>query len=240
MAPLNSDLSANSIRHEVEDSLRRLRTERIDLLQVHWPPAADTGDATVQEYWSEVVSLRETGKIRAVGLSNHSTAQLVAARKAGPVDSLQPPLSLIRRGAAADQIPWCAANQIGVIVYGPLQAGLLSGAMTEQRAAGLPADDWRARNPEFTGDRLARNLDLAQRLIPVAQRHGATQAAVAIAWVLSWPGVTGAIVGARRPAQLSHWAAAGHIQLSGRDLDEIAAAIAQSGAGAGPVRRPAR
>ena len=233
MAPLRTCLTADSIRREVEDSLRRLRAERIDLLQVHWPPA----DATpVQEYWGALVRLREQGKIRAAGVSNHSVSQLEAVEQIGHVDSLQPPLSMIRRDAAAAEIPWCAAHQAGVIVYSPLQAGLLSGAMTPERLAAMPADDWRARNAEFTGERLGRNLALAERLRPVAERHGTTQAAVAIAWVLAWPGVTGAIVGARRPEQLSDWMTAGSLQLDDTDLDELATAIHATEAGTGPAR----
>ena len=231
MAPLRTELTAASIREEVEDSLRRLRTERIDLLQVHWPPVDGT---PAEEYWGALVALREQGKIRAAGVSNHSVSQLAACERLGHVDSLQPPFSMIRRDAAAGELGWCAAHRTGVIVYSPLQAGLLSGAMTAERAAAMPADDWRARNPEFTGDRLGRNLALAERLRPVAQRHGTTPAAVAVAWVLAWPGVTGAIVGARRPEQLRDWVAAGSLRLDDADLDELAAAIEATRAGTGP------
>jgi aryl-alcohol dehydrogenase-like predicted oxidoreductase len=233
MAPLRTELTADSIQREVEDSLRRLRAERIDLLQVHWPPADGT---PAHEYWGAVVRLREQGKIRAAGVSNHSVSQLEAAEQVGHIDSLQPPFSMIRRDAAAAEIPWCCAHQAGVIVYSPLQAGLLSGAMTPGRVAAMPADDWRARNAEFTGDRLARNLALAERLRPVAERHGTTQAAVAIAWVLAWPGVTGAIVGARRPEQLQDWMTAGALRLDDADLDELATAIDATQAGTGPAR----
>ncbi len=218
------------MQREVEDSLRRLRTERIDLLQVHWPPADPAAGPPIEEYWGALVRLREQGKIRAAGLSNHAAAALAAAEQAGHVDSLQPPFSLIRRDAAAAELGWCAAHGTGVIVYSPLQAGLLSGAMTAQRVAAMPADDWRSRNPEFAGDRLAANLALAQRLRAVAERHETTAAAVAVAWVLAWPGVTGAIVGARSPAQLDDWTAAGQLQLTGADLDEIATAVRDTGA----------
>jgi aryl-alcohol dehydrogenase-like predicted oxidoreductase len=233
MAPLRTGLTADSIQREVEASLRRLRTERIDLLQVHWP--ADDG-TPIEEYWGALVRLREQGKIRAAGLSNHDVSQLETAERVGHVDSLQPPFSMIRRDAAAAEIGWCAANQTGVIVYSPLQAGLLSGAMTSQRVAAMPADDWRSRNAEFAGERFSRNLALAQRLRPVAERHGTTQAAVAIAWVLAWPGVTGAIVGARRPDQLHDWITASELRLDDADLDELSAAIADTGAGTGPTR----
>jgi aryl-alcohol dehydrogenase-like predicted oxidoreductase len=233
MVALHTDLTADSIRREVEDSLRRLRTERIDLLQVHWPPVDGT---PAGEYWGALVRLREQGKIRAAGVSNHSVSQLEAAEQVGHIDSLQPPFSMIRRDAAAAEIPWCAAHQAGVIAYSPLQAGLLSGAMTPERVAAMPADDWRARNPEFTGEQLGRNLALAQRLRPVAERHGTTPAAVAIAWVLAWPGMTGAIVGARRPGQLQDWMAAATLHLDDTDLDELATAITTTDAGTGPAR----
>jgi len=232
MVPLHTDLTAESIRQEVEDSLRRLRTERIDLLQVHWPP---TDGTPAEDYWGALVRLREQGKIRAAGVSNHSVSQLEAAERVGHVDSLQPPFSMIRRDAAAAEIPWCAAHGTGVIVYSPLQAGLLSGRMTPERVTAMPDDDWRSRNPEFTGECLSRNLDLAGRLRPVAERHGTTPAAIAVAWVLAWPGVTGAIVGARRPDQLRDWAAAGALTLDDADLAELAAAIEATGAGTGPA-----
>jgi aryl-alcohol dehydrogenase-like predicted oxidoreductase len=233
MAPLRTDVSLTSLQKEVEDSLRRLRTERLDLLQIHWPP---TDGTPVEEYWGAVLRLRDQGKIRAAGLSNHSAEALEEAEKTGHVDSLQPPFSLIRREAAAAEIPWCAGHDTGVIVYSPLQAGLLSGAMTAERVAAMPEDDWRRRNPEFTGAQLLKNLALAERLRPVAERYGVSAAAVAVAWVLAWPGVTGAIVGARRPDQIDDWEAAAGLRLTDADLDEIAAAVRESGAGAGPER----
>jgi aryl-alcohol dehydrogenase-like predicted oxidoreductase len=236
MAPLVTDLSPARIQREVEDSLRRLRTERIDLLQVHWPPA--DGQPPVADYWGALVALRDAGKIRAAGVSNHDVAQLAAAEAVGHVDSSQPPFSLIRRDAAEQEIGWCLAHGTGVIVYSPLQAGLLTGRMTPERVAALPADDWRRRSPEFAGDKLAANLALAAALAPVAARHETTVAAVAVAWLLTWPGVTGAIVGARRPAQIGDWAAAGRLELTGTDLDEIAAAVTATGAGSGPARPP--
>lgn len=233
MAPLRTDVSPASVQREVEDSLRRLRTERIDLLQVHWPPADGT---PVEDYWATLLRLRDQGKIRAAGLSNHHAEALAAAEKIGHVDSLQPPFSLIRREAAAADIPWCAGHGTGVIVYSPLQAGLLSGAMTAARVAAMPEDDWRRSHPEFTGAQLRKNLILAERLRPVADRHGLSVAAVAVAWVLAWPGVTGAIVGARRPDQVDGWEAAASLRLTGADVDEIAAALRETGAGAGPLR----
>ena len=222
-----------SIRREVEASLRRLRVERIDLYQMHWPPDDGT---PLEAYWETFVRLKEAGKLRAVGLSNHDADQLAAAERIGHVDTLQPPFSAIRRNVAERELAWCAAHGTGVIVYSPMQSGLLTGAFTAERAARLPADDWRARARDFTGDGLRRNLALAAALGPIAERHGTSVAAVAVAWTLAWPGVTGAIVGARNPAQVDGWLDAATLELSDRDLDDVAAAIERTGAGGGPVR----
>lgn len=222
-----------SLRTEVEDSLRRLGVERIDLYQMHWPARDGT---PLEEYWQTLLELKREGKVRAVGLSNHDAAQLEAAEALGHVDTLQPPFSAIRRDVAERELPWCAAHDTGVIVYSPMQAGLLSGRFSAERAAALPANDWRSRNAEFTGERLQRNLRLAEALRPVAERHATSVAAVSIAWVLAWPGVTGAIVGARSPQQVDGWLDAAKLELDARDTAEIAAAIASSGAGSGPVR----
>ena len=225
-------LAAASIRREVEDSLRRLGVDRIDLYQVHWPPEDGTALA---DYWATMLDLKTEGKVRAVGMSNHDVGQLAAAEKLGHVDSLQPPFSLIHRGLAEELLPWCESNGTGVIVYSPMQAGLLTGAMNAERVAALPEDDWRATHPDFT-DGLDANLGLAGALQPVAERHGVSRAAVAVAWTLAWPGVTGAIVGARRPAQISDWLPAATLRLTEEDLDELARAVAGTGAGEGPLR----
>jgi aryl-alcohol dehydrogenase-like predicted oxidoreductase len=206
-----------------------LRVERIDLYQVHWP--AD--DATIAEYWGTLVDLQRSGKVRAIGLSNHDLAQVQAAESIGHVDSLQPPFSLIKREAADELIPWCAEQGTGVIVYSPMQAGLLTGAFTAARVASLPTDDWRSSNPEFQSPRIEANLALVTALRPIAERHTTSVAAVAIAWTLAFPGVTGAIVGARRPEQVDDWLAAASLQLTPGDLDEIAGALDRTGAGAG-------
>ncbi|WP_251865977.1 aldo/keto reductase [Achromobacter sp. Marseille-Q4962] len=220
------------IRRELEHSLRRLGVERIDLYQMHWP----AGDGTpLEAYWETLLDLRREGKVRAVGLSNHNLAQLQAAEALGHVDTLQPPFSAIQREAAADLIPWCAAHGTGVIVYSPMQSGLLTGGFSAARAAALPQDDWRSRNAEFQSPRLERNLALAEALKPVAERHGATVASVAAAWTLAWPGVTGAIVGARSAAQVNGLLAAAELELDSEDMARIAAAIEKTGAGAGPL-----
>ena len=222
-----------SLRREVEASLRRLGVERIDLYQMHWP--AEDGTA-LEDYWGTLLQLKGEGKVRAVGLSNHNVAQLDAAERLGHVDSLQPPFSAIHREVAAAEIPWCAAHGTGVIVYSPMQSGLLTGAFSVERATRLGADDWRSRSPDFTGLGLRRNVALADALRPIAERHRATVASVAVAWTLAWPGVTGAIVGARSPAQVDGWIGAASLELTGTDLDDIAAAIRRTGAGTGPVR----
>lgn len=223
------------IRRDVEDSLRRLDVERIDLYQMHWP--ADDG-TPLEEYWQALLDLKAQGKIRAAALSNHDVARLTVAEKLGHVDSLQPPFSAIRRSAAAE-IGWCAEHDTGVIVYSPMQSGLLTGAFTRERVEGLPEDDWRRRHPDFTA-KLDANLALAGALRPIAERHGVPMAAVAVAWTLAWPGVTGAIVGARRPGQIDGWLAAASLELTEQDLEEIAAAIERTGAGEGPALPPRR
>lgn len=224
-----------SLKREAEASLKRLGVERIDLYQMHWPPEDGT---PLEEYWQALLDLKKEGKVRAVGLSNHDTAQLAAAERLGHVDTLQPPFSAIHRDAAQAELPWCTAHETGVIVYSPMQSGLLSGRFTVARAKALPKDDWRSRNEEFAAPRLARNLKLADALTPIAARHRATVAAVAVAWTLAWPGVTGAIVGARSPAQVDGWIDAATLALSADDMSEIAAAIEATGAGSGP-RLPA-
>jgi aryl-alcohol dehydrogenase-like predicted oxidoreductase len=221
----------DSIRHEVEASLRRLGVERIDLYQMHWPAQDGT---PIEEYWQALLTLKAEGKVRAVGLSNHNAAQLAGAEAIGHVDTLQPAFSAIERGTAESVLPWCAAHGTGVIVYSPMQAGLLTGSFTVERAARLESDDWRSRSDNFKGEVLNRNLALADALKTIAERHSVRVPAVAIAWVLAWSAVTGAIVGARSPQQVDGWVAGATMTLSPPELDEIAAAIMRTGAGKGP------
>jgi aryl-alcohol dehydrogenase-like predicted oxidoreductase len=222
----------SSLRFELEASLKRLGMERIDLYQMHWPAKDGT---PIEEYWQTLLDLKAEGKVRAVGLSNHNAAQLTAAEGIGHVDTLQPPFSAIRREFAANELPWCVAHETGVIVYSPMQAGLLTGAFTAERAKKLPADDWRSRNAEFTGAKLKANLELAETMKAVGERHGTSAAAAAIAWTLAWPGVSGAIVGAREPSQVDGWIDAATLHLRQADLDEIAKTIERTGAGSGPA-----
>jgi len=225
--------AAASLRREVEASLGRLGVERIDLYQMHWPAKDGT---PLADYWQTLLDLKKEGKIRAAGLSNHDALQLAMAEGLGHVDTLQPPFSAIRREAAAAELPWCHGHGTGVIVYSPMQAGLLTGRFTAERARALPKDDWRSRSDEFAGDKLDRNLKLAQAMAPIAARHNTTVAAVAVAWTLAWPGVSGAIVGARNADQVDGWLAAASLELDGGDMAAIAAAIAATGAGRGPVQ----
>ena len=229
-------LTPDSIRAECEASLRRLGIERIDLYQFHWPDSIGT---PVEESWRVMVELVEAGKVRAIGVSNFSVDLLERCERIRHVDSLQPPFSLIRRDAGADVIPWCAAHQTAVIGYSPMQSGILTDRFSAQRVASLAADDWRRRSPEFQSPRLERNLALRDALRPIAMRHGTSVSSVAIAWTLAWSGVTGAIVGARSPQQVDGWIDAADIHLVDADLDEIARALEQIGAGRGPAR-PAR
>ncbi len=224
-----------SIRTEVDASLRRLRVERIDLYQMHWPAADGT---PLEEYWQVFADLKREGKIRAAGLSNHGILQLEAAEKIGTVDAIQPPFNLIHRDTAGDVLLWAGEHEAGVIVYSPMASGLLTGAFTAARAAGLEPGDWRAGHPDFTEPALSANLALAEALRPVAERHGVTPAAVAVAWTLAFLGVTGAIVGARSPRQVDGWLPAATLKLKDDDLSEIAAAIRATGAGSGPVSPP--
>jgi aryl-alcohol dehydrogenase-like predicted oxidoreductase len=213
---------AASIRSECEASLKRLGVERIDLLQLHWPPK---DGSTADEFWGTLLELKQEGKIRAAGVSNVRLGPLSALEPIGHVDTLQPPLSLINRAALDDLLPWCEQNGTGVIAYSPMQSGLLTGRWSTQRVAELPADDWRHSAPDFTIG-LVRNLRLADALEPIAERHGTTPAAIALAWVIAQPGVTAAIVGARRPEQIDEWMPGASIQLTNQDGDALSEALA--------------
>jgi aryl-alcohol dehydrogenase-like predicted oxidoreductase len=227
------DLRPESIRREVEASLRRLGVERIDLYQFHWPDAIGT---PIEESWGEMARLIDEGKVRAGGVSNFNVGLLWRAERVRHVDSLQPPFSLIHRQSGADVIPWSAVHGTGVIVYSPMQSGILTDSFSRERVDRMSADDWRRHNAEFNEPLLSRNLALRDALRPIASRHGVSVAAVAVAWTLSWPGVSGAIVGARSPQQVDGWIRAGDLVLDSGDLAEIAAAVERTQAGAGPTQ----
>jgi len=226
-------LHPDRIRVECDASLRRLGVERIDLYQFHWP---DEGGVPVEDSWDAMARLIDEGKVRAAGVSNFSIELLERCEARRHVDSLQPPFSMIKRAAAESQLQWCRAHGTGAICYSPMQSGILTDTFGRARIDGLARDDWRRRSPEFQSPALARNIALRDALKPIAKRHDTTIGAVAIAWVLAWPGVTGAIVGARSPEQVDGWLSAATVTLTSQDLDEIARAIETSAAGAGPVR----
>ncbi|MGC2369735.1 MAG: aldo/keto reductase, partial [Candidatus Sulfotelmatobacter sp.] len=212
-------LSADSIRREAEDSLRRLSLDVIDLYQIHWPPDPDS--PALEEGWSTLADLKREGKVRWIGVSNFNVAQLKRAQVIAPVTSLQPPYSLIHREVEEDILPYCLHKGIGVIVYSPMASGLLTGAMTRDRAARLPQDDWRRSHPDFTEPNLSRNLELVDLLREIAKRHNRTVGEVAIAWTLRNPAVTGAIVGARNAKQAEGVMRAGDLQLNDKEVSEI-------------------
>jgi aryl-alcohol dehydrogenase-like predicted oxidoreductase len=228
------NLRPAEIRRQCEESLGRLGVERIDLYQFHVPDAR-TGTA-VEESWGAMADLVGEGKVRWAGLSNFDVPLLERCEAIMHVESLQPPFNAVQREVAAEILPWCAAHGTGVIVYGPMMAGLLTERFSARRAQRLDPDDWRAGFPEFREPRLSANLALRDALRPLAERHGVSVAAIAVAWTLAWPGVTAAIVGARAPEQVDGWLPAAGVELSGEELEEVAAAIARTGAGAGPAR----
>lgn len=228
-------LSGESIRRECEDSLRRLKIDRIDLYQFHWP---DESGTPVEASWRVMEDLEKQGKVRAIGVSNFDVSLLRKIEALKHVQSLQPPFSLIRRDVATTEIPWCNANRTGVIAYSPMQAGLLTDTFSLEKVRKMTDDDWRKRAPYFQTPHVEKNIALRDALKPIAERHNTAVAAVALAWVLAWPGMTGAIVGARSATQVDGWIGAAKLTLTAADLDEIAAAIDRTGAGTGPTRPP--
>ncbi len=221
------------IRLEVERSLRRLGVERIDLYQIHWP---DETGVPVEDSWGEMARLVDEGKVRAIGVSNFDVALLDRCERVRHVDSLQPQFSLIHRGSGIDVIPWAAAHGTGVIVYSPMASGILTDSFSRDRVAAMGEKDWRRKSDSFLDPALTKNIALRDALKSIAQRHGTTVSAVAVAWTLAWPGVSGAIVGARKPEQVDGWLPAGTLALSAADLDEIAATAERLGVGTAPVR----
>jgi aryl-alcohol dehydrogenase-like predicted oxidoreductase len=211
-------LRAASVRRECENSLRRLGVDIIDLYQIHWP--ADELEETL-EGWREMAALQREGKVRWIGISNANLDELQAVQHVAPVTSLQPPYSIIRREAEIELLPYCLSQNIGAIAYSPMASGLLSGAMTRERIASFPLNDWRSRNPEFQEPKLSRNLFIAQRLREIGQRHGLSAGETAIAWVLRHPGITGAIVGARSARQVEGIVGAAAYRLSSAEIEEL-------------------
>jgi aryl-alcohol dehydrogenase-like predicted oxidoreductase len=227
-------LARDSIRRECEASLRRLKVDCLDLLQIHWPAHDGTPP---EESWQTLSELVEEGKTRAIGVSNYDLALLERCEAVRHIDTFQPELNLIARGAK-EGIEWCRVNGTGVIVYSPMRSGLLTDTSLPGRWAALPEDDWRKDHPDFQEPTLGRNLLLVERLRAIAGELDATVAEVAIAWTLCWPGVSGAIVGARRPEQVEGWIGAAALELDEQRLDRIGDILRETGAGSGPVRPP--
>lgn len=213
-----SSLKPDSLRREVEGSLKRLEVEAIDLYQIHWP----NPDAEIEEGWSTLAQLKQEGKVRYIGVSNFNVEQLKRAEAIAPVTSLQPPYSLVNPAVEKEILPFCKEHNIGVIVYSPMQSGLLTGAMTPERVSKLPDDDWRKRNKEFQEPRLSRNLELVEVLRQIGETHGRSPGEVAIAWTLNNPAVTAAIVGGRNAKQVEGIIGAGDFRLNLQEFSQVA------------------
>jgi aryl-alcohol dehydrogenase-like predicted oxidoreductase len=223
---IGASLKADSIRRECEASLRRLYVDAIDLYQIHWPEP----DEDIEEGWSELVRLKKEGKVRYIGVSNFSVEQMDRAQRIAPITSLQPPYALVRREIEQDILPFCLQQNIGVIVYSPMYAGLLTGAMTRERVANFLPEDWRRNLQGFQEPALTRNLRVVEHLRDIGKRHGRTAGEVAIAWTLNHPAVTAAIVGFRSRKQVEGVVGAAEFRLSQSDLDQIEGILKQENA----------
>jgi aryl-alcohol dehydrogenase-like predicted oxidoreductase len=221
---ISHSLKADSIRRECEASLRRLRVDAIDLYQIHWPDP----DEEIEEGWAAMAALQREGKVRNIGVSNFNVAQMKRAQAIAPITSLQPRYSLVHREIEEEILPFVARENIGVIAYSPMASGLLTGAMTPERIAAMPADDWRKGHRDFREPQLSRNLQLVRLLRAIGTQHGRSPGEVAVAWVLRDPTVTGAIVGARQPEQVRGLSGAAGFRLSPRELAAIEAFFARA------------
>ena len=210
------------IRRECEQSLRRLQVDRIDLYQIHWP----IEDRDIEDAWAVMASLQKEGKVRHIGVSNFSTAQMERCLAIAPITSLQPPYSMLNRAVEAEILPWCREHLVGVINYSPMHSGLLTGAMTKERVTNLPVDDFRRNVKNFQEPLLSRNLTVAEFLKKIGARHGVSAGVVAIAWTLCHPGVTAAIVGGRNPQQVEGVWPAANFRISPDEYEEINAFLA--------------
>ena len=218
---IRKSLKRDSIMAECEASLRRLQVDAIDLYQIHWPEP----DEDVEEGWATLADLQKQGKVRWIGVSNFSASQLARAQAIAPITSLQPPYSMIQADIEAEILPFCGANDIGTIVYSPMKSGMLTGAMTRERIANMPDDDFRKRTPNFQEPLLTRNLNLVELLREIGNSHGRTPGEVAIAWTLRRPEVTGAIVGMRSPQQVDGVIGAAEFRLSEDEINRIQNAL---------------
>ena len=215
-------LKAKSLEEELNNSLRRLGRDTIDLYQIHWP----NPEPEIEEGWETLAKFKKQGKIRYIGVSNFSVAQMKRAQKIAPITSLQPPYSMLRRAIEEEIFPFAQANNIGVINYSPMVSGLLTGKMTRERVAALPQDDWRRRAPEFNEPRLSRNLRLVELLGEIGKPHDVEPGVVAVAWTLNHPAITAAIVGGRSSQQVEGLAPALHFRLTGEEYQRINAFLA--------------
>lgn len=214
---IGKSLKAESIRREVEDSLRRLKVDVIDLYQIHWPEP----DEDIEEGWAEMARLKEQGKVRWIGVSNFNEQQMKRAQAIAPITSLQPPYSMVQREIEESILPHAAATNVGVIVYSPMKNGLLSGRMTKQRVENLPDDDFRRRSPYFQEPRLTATLAMVDDLGAMANKYGCTVGEIAIAWTLRHPAVTGAIVGLRNAGQVEGVMKAATLNIDATDFQQI-------------------
>ena len=227
------DLRPASLREDCEASLRRLGVERIDLYQLHWP-VADSYE--VELAWQTLGELQEGGKIRWTGVSNFDLPLLERCARIRPINAVQMPLSLLGRDRSRDLLPWSLEHGAHVLVYSPLESGLLAGGFSIERLRSLPDSDWRGRRKQFQRPSLDRALALLERLTPITAKLGVSFTEIALAWTLAWPGVGGVIVGARDARQVDGWAGASSLQLDDAILDTIEAALSETGAGSGPTR----
>lgn len=214
---IHRSLKRDSLRAELEASLRRLRTDVIDLYQIHWPDP----DPDIEEGWETLAEMRQQGKVRWIGVSNFSVAQMERAARIAPITSLQPPYSMLNRKVETEILPYCGSHNIGVINYSPMVSGLLTGAMTRERIAHLPADDWRRNNARFQEPQLSRNLQLVELLREIGAPHGRSPGEVAIAWTLRHPAVTAAIVGGRSAKQVEGVIGAATFRLQPEEIARI-------------------
>ncbi len=219
-------LKAESVRRECEDSLRRLKIDAIDLYQIHWPEP----DRDIEEGWTELARLKEEGKVRWIAVSNFSVEQMRRAQAIAPITSLQPPYAIVRREVEQEILPFCLSENIGVIVYSPMYAGLLTGAMTRERVTNFLPEDWRRNLPGFQEPALSRNLRVVEHLREIGKRHGRSPGEVAIAWTLNHPAVTGAIVGFRSAQQVAGIIGVADFRLNRTELSQIEDVLKQANA----------
>lgn len=224
---VSHSLKPESLRAEVDASLRRLGVDVIDLYQIHWAAFGDKSKAPdapgLEQAWQTLADMKKAGKVRAIGVSNFTVPQMERICSIAPIATLQPPYSILSRGVEAETLPYCGASDIGVIIYSPMKSGLLSGAMTRERIAALPQNDWRRYHKDFTEPNLTANLKIVEKLRDIGKRHNCSPGEVAIAWTLNHPAVTAAIVGARHPQQVDGFIGAAKVDLTAEEITEICA-----------------